>query len=132
MTVEGDPSVSLERFPSECIAVFDDPRVSGISRSEITEACFKEAATSDACVFWGTTELSGPDGTWVGTVNSIPDGTLSTLPSWSVLEGTGAYEGWTYWLHTPDQSDPSAMASGVIYEGPPPPWPESLPFAPAE
>jgi len=132
MTADGDTSVTLERFPTECIAVFDDPRVSGTARSDITEACFKGAASSDACVLWGTIELSGPDGTWVGTVGSIPDGTLSTLPAWSVMEGTGEYEGWTYWMHTPDQSDPSAKATGVVYEGPLPPWAESLPLAPAE
>ena len=53
MTVMGDASVSLEKFPGECVAEFSDPRVSGTSESDITEVCFKEAATSDACILWG-------------------------------------------------------------------------------
>jgi hypothetical protein len=130
-TVQEDDSVELHRFPGRCTGSMSDPRVSGISESDIEQACFGEAG-EHVCMLWGATELTGPDGTWVGTVGSVHDDTLTSLPTWSVMEGTGAYEGWTYWMFTPDQIDPSAIASGIIYEGPPPPWGESLPLAPAE
>ena len=131
MTVEGDGSVSLERFPGECAAEFSDPRVSGTSESDIAEVCFNEAATSDACILWGATELTGPDGTWAGTWTAIHDES-GGLPTWSVMQGSGAYDGWTFVSLTPDQLNAGSSTFGIVYEGPPPPWSESLPLAPAD
>ena len=126
-----DDSVLLERFPGRCTATMSDPRVSGTAKSEIQEACFHETG-KDACLLWGAMEVTGPDGTWVGSWGAVHDETLTALPTWSVMEGTGDYEGWTYVMFTPNQLDASAVASGLVYEGPPPPWGESLPLAPAE
>ena len=83
-------------------------------------------------MMFGTTEIAGPDGTWVGTFGSVNDVTLDEMPAWVVLEGTGAYEGWTYVSFTPDQLDPNAVVAGILYEGPPPPWGETLPLSSAE
>ena len=129
-TSQEDASVRLDQFPGQCTATMTDPRVSGTSESDIQEVCFK--LPGEPCMLFGTTEIAGPDGTWVGTFGSVNDMTLGKLPSWGVLEGTGAYEGWTYVSFTPDQLDPNAVVTGILYEGPPPPWGETLPLSPAE
>ena len=49
-----------------------------------------------------------------------------------VIAGTGAYEGWTFMVSTPNQLDPQAELSGIVYEGPTPPWRENLPLTSAE
>jgi hypothetical protein len=54
------------------------------------------------------------------------------LPGWGVAEGTGAYEGWTYWYHMPDLMASPSPEFGILYEGPPPPWGKTLPLSPAE
>ena len=126
-----DDSVTLDHFPGRCIATMSDPRISGTWDSDIQEACFNEAG-AHVCLLYGTMEIAGPDGTWVGTWGSVHDATLSALPTWGVMEGTGAYDGWTYVLFSPDQLSASAEASGLLYEGPPPPWSETLPLVPAE
>ena len=129
-TSQEDDSVRLDQFPGQCSATMSDPRVGGTSESDIQEACFK--LPDEPCMMFGTTEIAGPDGTWVGGFGSVHDVTLSKLPAWGVLEGTGAYEGWTYVSFTPDQLDPNAVVTGILYEGPPPPWGETLPLVPAE
>ena len=130
VTVLNDDSVSLWLIPGSCIVAMSDPRVSGTMVSDIQEVCFSEAGR--ACMFDITTVLSGPDGTWEGTGGSVHDATLTAAPGWGTLAGTGAYEGWNFVFYTPDQLDPTAEASGIVYEGPPPPWDDSLPLAPAE
>jgi hypothetical protein len=54
------------------------------------------------------------------------------MPTMSVLEGTGDYDGWSFVLFTPDQFTSAAGVVGILYEGSPPPWAETLPLAPAE
>ena len=130
-TVQEDDSVELHLFRGRCSGQMSDPRVSGTYESDIQEVCFKEAGDR-VCMLSATGEIQGPDGTWVGTWGSVHDATLTGLPTWSVMEGTGAYEGWTYWFYTPDQLDGSAAVSGIIYEGPPPPWDGTLPLEAAE
>lgn len=129
-TSQEDDSARLDQFPSQCTATMTDPRVSGTSESDIQEACFE--LLGEPCMLFGRTEIAGPDGTWVGTFGSVNDATLGKLPAWGVLEGTGVYDGWTYVFYTPDQSDPNAVVTGILYEGPPPPWGETLPLVPAE
>lgn len=97
---------------------------------DIQQVCYKDAGPR-ACMQYGTVEIEGPDGSWVGTWDAMFDGTFTRLPTWMALEGTGAYDGRSYWLFTPSQWDPKAEASGIIYEGPPPPWADTLPLTPA-
>jgi hypothetical protein len=129
-TSQEDDSVRLDQFPGQCSATMSDPRVGGTSESDIQEACFK--LPGEPCMMFGTTEIAGPDGTWVGTFGSMHDASLTALPAWATLVGTGAYEGWTYVSFTPDQLDPDAVVTGILYEGPPPPWGETLPLSSAE
>ena len=129
-TSQEDASVRLDQFPGQCTATMSDPRVNGTWESDIQEACFK--LPNEPCMLFGTMEIVGTDGTWVGTWGSVNDVTLSKFPTWGVMEGTGGYDGWTYVLFTPDQIDPNAVVTGILHEGPPWPWGETLPLVPAE
>ena len=73
-TSQEDDSVRLDQFPGQCSATMSDPRVSGTSESDIQEACFK--LPGEPCMMFGTTEIAGPDGTWVGGFGSVHDVTL--------------------------------------------------------
>ena len=130
-TVQEDDAVELHLFSGQCVSVMSDPRLSGAAKSETEQFCLKDPR-GHICMLWGATEIDGPDGTWVGTYGSVADEARTGLPGWGVMEGTGAYEGWTYWFHVPDFMDPSGTAAGILYEGPPPPWGTTLPLTPAE
>jgi len=130
-TVHEDDAVELHLFRGECTATMSDPRLSGTGVFDTQQFCLKEEA-DHVCMAWSTFELTGPDGTWVGTTGWVEEPSRSGLPLWGVMEGTGAYEGWTFWSHNPNVMDPSALTSGIVYEGPPPPWGETLPLTPAE
>jgi hypothetical protein len=123
-------SITLDVFPGACFAKLSDPRVSGGWRGDAQRVCFDQPG--EPCMMFGTTDILGPDGTWVGTMGSINDATLAALPTWFVVEGTGAYDGWTFVAFSPDQLDASAEVSGILYEGPPAPWGDTLPLEPAE
>jgi hypothetical protein len=89
-------------------------------------------------VSWGTTEIRGPDGGWVGTW-ARNGGVACTL----VAQGTGAYAGWTLVASMPATAPPLRVQDvvdrpaiggdlyGVIYQGPPPPF-GPLPAPPSE
>ena len=130
-TVQEDDAVELHLFHGECTATSSDPRLSGPGVYDAQQFCLKEGA-GHVCMGWGTSEVTGPDGTWVGTLGWVEEPSRTGLASWGVQEGTGAYEGWTYWFHLPDLMDPSSVESGILYEGPPPPWGKTLPLSPAE
>lgn len=131
-TVEAGVTQELDLYPARCFAQLSDPRVSGDWWSDVQQAWFWE--TGDHAMAFGTTEITGPDGTWVGTTTHIADYTSDdawTAPAWGVFEGVGAYEGWTFVVSSPNQLDPQAEVSGIVYQGPPPPWAETLPLTPA-
>jgi hypothetical protein len=108
-----------------CTDVMSDERVSGPDSGEWNYVCHSDADMG--CTYWGTTEIVGPDGTWVGTYTGTDDPGLWEAGEGGavmiqVLEGTGAYEGWTFVAHiVTDLSNP-ATVNGLIHEGPPPPW----------
>ena len=131
-TVQEDDAVEfhLIHFP-KCTAAMSDPRLSGTGVHGMQQFCLKEEA-DHVCMGRGTLELTGPDGTWVGNLGWVEAPDRTKLPGWGVLEGTEAYEGWTFWFHHPDLLDLSAVTSGILYEGPPPPWGDSLPLFPGE
>ena len=130
-TMQEDDAVELHLFRDECTLTSSDPRLSGSGVYDIQQFCLKEDA-GHVCMGWGTSEVTGPDGTWVGSLGYVEDPSRTGLASWGVQEGTGAYEGWTYWYHIPDLMAPSAPEFGILYQGPPPPWGETLPLSPAE
>jgi hypothetical protein len=113
-----------------CRESMSDPRVSGPNVHRYDRDCRYPLAAGDAddaspvvCITWSDFVVSGPDGTWEGADRGLvtPDGESDT---YRVATGTGAYAGWTYVSHA-DEGD----VSGIIYEGPPPPW-GPLPGAP--
>ena len=122
-----------------CRESMSDPRVSGLSEHEYSRDCRYSLAAGDAddaspigCVVWSEFVVNGPDGTWEGADRGFitADGERD---AYRVAAGTGAYAGWTYVSHA-DDSD----VSGMIYQGPPPPWaplpstPSASPAPPSE
>ena len=114
-----------------CRESMSDPRVSGLSEHHYNRDCRYSLAPGDTddvspigCVTWSDFVVTGPDGTWVGADRGFvtADGETDT---YRVATGSGAYAGWTYVSHA-DESH----VSGIIYEGPPPPW-TPLPSTPS-
>jgi hypothetical protein len=130
-TVQEDDAVELHLFRNECTFTSSDPRLSGLGVADIQQFCLKEDA-GHVCMGWGTSEVTGPDGAWLGTFGYVQDASGNKLPQWGFAEGTEAYEGWTYWYHIPDLMAPSSPEYGILYQGPPPPWGTTLPLVPAE
>jgi len=105
-------------FVVECVEEMSDPRVSGTSTSILNGDC-----DAFGCVMWGTFELVGPEGSWVGSYTT----TLGHGDDWHGLgtaigEGTGAYEGWTYITHS-TAFDPylERTVEGFVFPGDAPP-----------
>jgi hypothetical protein len=101
-----------------------DPRFSGLSDVVLNADC--HSVDSSMCVRWGTERIPGPVGDWVGTYTG---GSIGTGSGWrgnfEILEGTGAYEGWTFVVYQ-DQAALGGqewVSDGFIYHGPPPPVP---------
>jgi hypothetical protein len=94
-----------------CRESMSDPRVSGLSQHDYNRDCRYPLAAG------------GADDAWEGADRGFitADGERDT---YRVATGTGAYAGWTYVSHADDN------VSGIIYEGPPPPW-APLPSTPA-
>jgi hypothetical protein len=101
----------------------DDPRVSGPGEGTWNVGCWDGVRV---CLYWGDMTITGPDGTWVGAFTGQDTRTLAglgrgTAAFQQVLEGTGAYEGWTYLAHLLF-NDYTMFVDGIVYEGTPLPW----------
>ncbi len=106
------------RMEFNCITRLSDPRVSGPVSGDYSFAC----ARSGDCLYWGSYEITGPGGTWVGSWSGVdePAGGASFNVT---TEGTGGYAGWTFMAVLRDPLDGSAATMhGLVFEGPPPPW----------
>lgn len=131
-------SDGVERFRDhllDCLDTMSDPRVSGHYTNHFNYDCYG----GDACIFWGTHVLDGPDGGWdcsyTGTTNPTTAYEYLVL---LVCPGTGTYDGLTYTTyHVFNMNDESAdfgngmSFGGLIYQDPPPPW-GPLPTAASE
>jgi hypothetical protein len=62
----------------ECTSAMDDPRVTGPGTLGRNYACYP--AANQGCIYWGTTEIVGPDGTWVGNYTRGDSDGLDTEP----------------------------------------------------
>jgi hypothetical protein len=104
-----------------CSDDLGDPRLRGASVKVYNDDCVEGAG----CVYWGTQELSGPEGSWIGTFNGTtgPDGSGG---SYQVLTGTGSYEGLTYVGLAVGQFGEPPTVFGRVYEGDPPPGPVTM------
>jgi hypothetical protein len=103
-----------------------DPRFSGWSDIVHNVDCYSEDRSR--CVMWGTERIPGPDGDWVGTYQggSMSSGSGTGFRgNFEVLEGTGAYAGWTFvrYMDMAALGGEEWVIDGLIYEGPPPPVP---------
>lgn len=116
-------------FEGHCTVTASDPRVSGPATvGEFWDACYLMGPDDppfypSGCIYWGTYRLDGPDGSWEGTWSGVDDEDLGMAIFQLLLEGTDAYEGWSFvanW-HAGFTGEPAPW-SGLIYEGPLPPW----------
>lgn len=112
-----------------CTITASDPRVSGpSSEGDMWDACFLMGPDDppfypSGCIYWGDYGIEGPDGDWVGTWTGVDDVGLGQASYLILLEGTGAYEGWSFVGHWLDPFTGAPLTfSGLIYEGPLPPW----------
>lgn len=92
--------------------------MSGPEHGEYWSACYQ----ASGCIYWGTAEIDGPDGTWTGPWSGMDDAVLGLASFHVDFEGTGAYEGWSFLAHWQDSGSGEAEFSGLIYEGHRPPW----------
>ena len=96
-----------------------DPRFSGWSDIVVNSDCY--SADNANCVRWGTERIPGPDGDWVGTYRGV--GFVEAVRcNFEVLEGAGAYEGWTivWYMDMAALGGEEWVIDGLIYQGPPP------------
>ena len=112
-----------------CTIAASDPRVSGTStEGDMWDACFLMGPNDppfypSGCIYWGEYGIDGPDGRWVGTWTGVDDPALGKASYLILLEGTDAYEGWSFVAHWLDPFTGAPLTfSGLIYEGPLPPW----------
>jgi hypothetical protein len=101
-----------------CEMRLSDPRVSG--RNEPRR--LGEVDVPNGFVAWGTATIRGPDGDWTGPWAVMAGSDFSkTSQMIKILEGTEAYEGWTFvvWVTTPPgwQRGQPTEVEGVIYRG---------------
>jgi hypothetical protein len=99
-----------------CTAEMSDPRLSGVATKVYNEDCFSQWP----CVYWGTHEIAGPEGTWVGHYAGTHD-PEQQANSYFAYSGTGAYDGLSFVGRAVAASGEPATVEGVIYAGDPPP-----------
>jgi hypothetical protein len=111
----------LRGFTRHCRYDGADPRFSGWSDIVHNVDCYSDDRSK--CVMWGTERIPGPDGDWVGTYQGGSMGPVRG--NLEVLEGTGAYEGWTFvrYMDMAALGGEEWVIDGLLYEGPPPPAP---------
>ena len=104
-----------------CTAEMSDPRMSGVATKVYNEDCFSEWP----CFYWGTHEIVGPDGTWVGAHAGTHDPEQRVV-GYVVYTGTGAYEGLAFVGRGLGEPGEPGTTEGVIYRGDPPPMPAAV------
>ena len=106
---------AIDGLTMTCRDTASDPRVTGRATSVWHCDCQYGVGSPT----WGTYELEGPDGSWVGPRigTRAMDGSGH---SFAILEGTGAYEGLTYMVDWTHQPNGTTELEGVIFEGSPP------------
>jgi hypothetical protein len=118
--IDDGPVTGHRGLSITCADDLGDSRLSGPSVKVYNDDCYEGAG----CVCWGTQELTGPDGSWIGTFTGTtgPDGSGG---SYQVLTGTGSYDGLTYVGLAVGQFGEPPRVFGRVYEGDPPPSPGS-------
>jgi hypothetical protein len=99
-----------------CTAEMSDPRLSGPASKTYNEDCYDEWP----CVYWGTHEIAGPDGTWVGAYTGTFD-PGQQANGYFAYSGTEAYDGLAFVGRAYGAFGAPATVEGIVYEGSPPP-----------
>jgi hypothetical protein len=71
-------------------------------------------------VEWGTTRLENAGGAWEGTWTGAGWGSANATSVSGWLIGSGAYAGYTYYVHVYGPSEPPYQIEGIIFPGSPP------------
>ena len=105
--------------PITCTYTASDSRLTG-TLTHVWMADISGPSSDDVTVGWAPATLEGPEGSWTGHYYVVWGDTAQVF---SVLSGTGAYEGWQYIASSIDpEADGDADVVGVMYEGDPPPF----------
>ena len=124
-TVTATQECNLYATPVTCTYAASDPRVTGTLTFEFT-GDIGSLDSGGVEFLWNDATLEGPEGDWTGHYylmwgygREVLDGSNA----FTVLSGTGAYDGWQYVATSIDpQADGDADLIGVIYEGELPPY----------
>jgi hypothetical protein len=103
-------------IPVGCEVTNSDARLDGTLTLELVEDCF----VVGGCVNWGPVEVVGPDGSWSGWYTGIERPDAHDV-RYTVMTGTGAYQGLTHIRHSAGPFGGPYEEHGVVYEGDPPP-----------
>jgi len=101
-----------------CTAEMSDPRLSGVATKVYNEDCYAEYP----CVYWGSHEIAGPDGMWVGTYAGTFD-PERRANSYFIYTGTDDYDGLVFVGRAVGDFGEPATVEGIVYDGDPPPLP---------
>jgi hypothetical protein len=104
----------LRGFVATSTDTMNDPRVTGTGTLRLSIDTYSPVGRE-----WGSYRLENAGGAWEGTVTGAAwnRGNASDVSGW--LVGSGAYEGYTYFVHT-RSSDTSTETEGIIFPGSPP------------
>ncbi|MGD8487050.1 MAG: hypothetical protein PVG27_12135 [Chloroflexota bacterium] len=110
----------LECFDrANCEERMSDPRVNGVHTPTLVREI--DVPGANGYVVWATATIPGPDGDWTGPFFAMAGWDYSPKSrQLRVLEGTGAYEGWTYVSWPISHGTERQEVEGMIYKGPPP------------
>ncbi len=117
VTTEGEVK-SYRGMGLVCTSEMSDPRLSGVATKVYNEDCFSEWP----CTYWGTQEIAGPDGTWVGAYAGTHD-PEQRANSYVVYSGTDAYDGLVFVGRAVADFGEPGTVEGIVYAGDPPPLP---------
>jgi hypothetical protein len=109
----------IRDLPLACENTYSDARLDGTQHLLYNEDCYEDGI----CVGWGTMEVDGSDGSWIGWWHEIDDDETDGEDNVSfhiVLTGSGAYEGLTAILFSLGVWEQFPNEYGVIYRGDPP------------
>ena len=93
-----------------CSTTASDPRVSGWTAVHVNIDIHPDQRAE----LWGTTTITGPDGTWTGPWVGFIEKGYTTHRMASVLRGTGAYAGLQYRYTQTSEDGANTVSSGVI------------------
>jgi hypothetical protein len=110
--------------PTACDEALSDPRLSGPGSWSWVWTCpsiSEEWPYQPGCVVGGHMTISGPDGSWSGSISGFWDQAARQVSLLATLTGSQGYAGWSFVARYQVGTQGLADVDGVVYQGPPPP-----------